>query len=373
MQEVVKQLSERMVLLGHEVIVLTRFHPNRTSDCIRGVKVVDFKIEGNPFSATTPEEKRYVDYLLGLNGDIITFFAAQQWATNLALDILPQLKPKKVSVPTGYSGLYKEEYNDYFQKMRTWIHSYDLNVYLSDDYRDSNFAKACGVQKRIVIPNGASVDEFAQDPGISIREKYNIPKNHKILLHLGSYTGRKGHKELLSLFLKSKLTNCTLLMIGNEIDIFKNRSLFKFPFLLLQLLISKLGSRKVIFTEADRKTTVSAYFQSDLFIFPSQIECSPIVLFESAAAGLPFFATDVGNAIEIAKWTGAGEIMATIRDNNGFSFPDYPKAISQLEGLLFDNKKLNEMSVAGRRNWIEHFTWESIALRYAEEYKKLLE
>ncbi|MCW3076084.1 MAG: hypothetical protein JWO32_693 [Bacteroidetes bacterium] len=106
MQEVVKQLSERLVKLGHEVVVLTRFHPQRSFNELNGVKIKTFRIEGNPKKVENENDQGYVDFLLNNSSDIITFFAAQQWATDLALPLLKKLKAKKVSVPTGYSGLY---------------------------------------------------------------------------------------------------------------------------------------------------------------------------------------------------------------------------------------------------------------------------
>ena len=372
MQEVVKQLSERMVNMGHEVYVLTRSHPDRNFSEYHGVKIIDFKIEGNPFEAHTSEEMRYVDFLKNIEGDIITFFAAQQWATNLALDHLQNLKAKKISVPTGYSGLYNPALKTYFEKMKSWIHKYDMNVYLSKDYRDINFAKENGVEKIVIIPNGASIEEFEKDPGIDIRKKFNIPASHKILFHVGSYTGRKGHKEGIELFLKTNLKDCTLLMIGNNTSYFKRRSIFKYPFLLLRVLFSFLGSKRIKLVDTDRKTTVSAYFQSDLFFFPSQIECSPIVLFEASAAGLPFFTTDVGNSKEIAEWTGGGELMETQKDENGFSIPEYPKAVTQLENLMKNEVLRKSYSEKGRQSWKEKFTWEKITLQYIELYKNLL-
>ena len=373
MQEVVKQLSERLVSLGHEVTVLTSFHSLRNFSELNGVRVETFQISGNAIEASTPEEKRYLNYLLNIDGDVVTFFAAQQWATNLALNHLEKIKAKKVSVPTGYSGLFRPEYGEYFQRMKKWIHNYDMNVYLSNDYRDINFARENGISKTMLIPNGASADEFNNDPGIDIRKKFNIPQNHKILLHVGSYTGRKGHKEGIDVFLSSGLINCTLLMIGNDTDYFKRRTIFKFPILLMRWICSVFSSRKIILTEADRATTVSAYFQSDLFFFPSQVECSPIVLFEASAAGLPYLTTDVGNSIEIVKWTGAGEVMATQKDSNGFSYPIKTKAVKQLKLLLEDNRKLKEFSLAGRKNWKEKFTWEEIASQYLKMYKTLME
>ena len=372
MQEVVRQLSERMAKAGHEVYVLTRHHPERKSNEWNGVRIVDFKIDGNPFIATTEEEIRYVNYLLSIEGDIVSFFAAQQWATNLALDILKVIRAKKISVPTGYSGLYKPEYKSYFHKMKEWIHGYDMNVYLSDDYRDINFARECGVDKIMLIPNGASEEEFLEYKGPDIRKKFNIPAHHKILLHVGSYTGRKGHRECLELFLRTNLKNTTLLLIGKGISYFFRRSIFKYPILLSRIFFSSFSSKKIVFIEADRLTTVAAYFQSDIFLFPSQVECSPIVLFESSAAGLPFFTTDAGNAREIVKWTEGGEIMETRMNEEGFAVPEYETAVRQLENFMNDGERLKQYSLSGRIAWKHSFTWEQISSRYLELYTKLL-
>jgi L-malate glycosyltransferase len=373
MQEVVKQLSERMASMGHEVVVLTRVHSQRNFSQLNGVEIVEFKIEGNPFEANSLEEKRYVDFLLQLQGDVITFFAAQQWATNLALPVLKQINLKKVSVPTGYSGLFRAEFSEYFRQMKQWIHDYDMNVYLSNDYRDINFARENGVVNIELIPNGAALNEFDKDPGIDIRKHFGIPAHHKILLHVGSYTGRKGHKEAIQLFLNCGVKDCTLLMIGNDTSYFKRRTIFKYPQLLMQCFFSFFTSRKILMVEANRQTTVSAYFQSDLFFFPSQVECSPIVLFEAAAAGLPFLSTDVGNAVEIAEWTGGGEIMSTWKDENGFSYPRKKETITQLLSLLKDDNRLHQYATSGRKSWREKFTWEAITEQYLKLYQRLLQ
>jgi glycosyltransferase involved in cell wall biosynthesis len=54
-------------------------------------------------------------------------------------------------------------------------------------------------------------------------------------------------------------------------------------------------------TSLSRIETLAAYHQADLFLFPSNIECSPLVLFESIASKTPFLTTDVGNAKEIIE------------------------------------------------------------------------
>ena len=286
MQEVVKQLSERLAALGHDVTVMTRFHADRSFTELNGVKVEAFKIEGNPKEAETGEEKRYVQSLLDSNADVVTFFAAQQWATDLALPVLNKISARKVSVPTGYSGLYWPEFKSYFEKMKTYIHGYDMNVYLSNDYRDINFARENGVTKLCLIPNGAAADEFLPETSISIRKKLNIPTDHFLVLHVGSYTGWKGHRETVELFLRANIGKATLLMIGNNYEYFK-RQYIKHPALAwLRFRKTLFGKKRVLFTYLSRPETVAAYKQSNLFLFPS-------ILFFSRFA----------EAIRGARWT----------------------------------------------------------------------
>jgi L-malate glycosyltransferase len=372
MQEVVKQLSERLSAMGHEVTVLTRYNPDRKSDVINGVRIESFRIEGNPRKPSTQEEHRYIARLLGAREDVVTFFAAQQWATDLALPHLREIKQKKVSVPTGYSGLYWPQFKQYFIDMKTYIHGYDMNVYLSDNYRDINFARENGVTKMTIIPNGAGEDEFLPPSKVSVRKKLGIPEDHFLVLHVGSFTGWKGHPEAVEIFLRSKLRKATLLMIGNNHEAFQSQ-LMKRPLLALRLALSKLFSQKrVIYTYVDRAYTVDAYRESDLFLFPSNIECSPIVLFECAAARVPFLSTDVGNAVEISGWTGGGRIIPTKKDPEGFSHAVIADGIRMLNELYEDSDTRARMTERAFTAWKKSFSWEVIARRYESLYEELL-
>lgn len=374
MQEVVKQLSERLVKLGHEVTVLTRYHKDRVFSELNGVKLKTFNIEGNPTEINSKEAQDYVDFLLNIEGDIVTFFAAQQWATNLALPILNQIKAKKVSVPTGYSGLYWPEFKEYFEKMKTHIHGYDMNVYLSNDYRDINYARENKVDdsKIIIVPNGAAADEFLPETKINIKKELGIPENDFLLLLVGSYTGWKGHREAIEIFLKSKLSNATLLMIGNNYEYFK-RQYIKHPSFGLRVFFNQLfGRKRIIFTYLKREQTVAAYKKANMFLFPSNVECSPIVLFECAASKLPFLSTDVGNSAEIASWTKGGEIMPTIKDDKGFSHADINASAKALNELYNNHSKRKTMSEDSFKIWQEKYSWEVIAKDYETMYLNLL-
>jgi glycosyltransferase involved in cell wall biosynthesis len=373
MQEVVKQLSERLVRMGHQVTVAARKIPERDFSEKNGVTIREFDVSGNLVAGIKGDAEAYRKFLLESDFDIVSFFAAQQWATDLALDMLPQIKGKKVSIPTGYSSIYHKDFEDYFSKMRSWIKNYDMNIYLSDDYRDINFARENGVIKIDVIPNGAAEDEFLSEKKTDIRKKFNIPSQHPIILHVGSYTGRKGHRETVEIFLKAKTGPATLLMIGNDYEKFY-RQYIKHPELGLSFLKNKLfGRKKIIFGSFPRALTVEAYRQSDIFLFPSNIECSPIVLFECAAARLPFISTDVGNAQQIAQWTGGGIITRTEKDKDGFSHAVIDDAVENLESLLADQSKRKQMAEQAFANWKEKFSWEKIAQRYERMYLSLLQ
>ena len=71
MQEVVRQLSERMAAHGHDVTVVTTNVPERSFSVLNGVKVVGFNIKGNLANGLNGEVDRYRAYLLENQFDAI--------------------------------------------------------------------------------------------------------------------------------------------------------------------------------------------------------------------------------------------------------------------------------------------------------------
>lgn len=375
MQEVVKQISERLVQRGHSVTVATSFNPDRKQLTVNGVKIEQFHIKGNSVRGTNGEEKeiqRYTNLLCSSKFDIVTNFAAQQWATDLALPILRTIKAKKVFVPTGFSGLYLPQYKEYFVKMKTWMKQYDMNVFLSDDYRDINFARKNGVTKRILIPNGASEEEFLSITHIDIRKKLGIPTNNFLILLVGSHTGAKGHKEAIEIFNKVNIVNATFLIVAHPSWTRCVKQCFLSKHLFNSSPKHRMYKKQLIITSLSRLETVNAYKQADLFLFPSNIECSPIVLFEAIASKTPFLVTDVGNAKEIIKWSNAGVLLPTTIDKNRYSYADIDKSAFLLETMYNNSNKRKIMSANGYNAWKKRFTWEIIAKQYEHMYRQLL-
>lgn len=371
MQEVVKQLSERLVKLGHSVTIATRYQADRNFTELNGVKIVDFKISGNAVLGIEGDGREYEQFLLNSSFDVITFFAAQQWATDIALPLLKQIKAKKIAVPTGYSGFYWKEYQAYFNDMKTFVHDYDMNVFLSEDYRDINFARENKVTKYCVIPNGAAEDEFISEPKINVRKELNISSDSFLMLHVGSFTPFKGHQEAIELLLKSDLKNATLLLIGNNHKQFKKQFKKNYRYFLLRIK-NFFRKNRIIIGQFNREFTVAAYKHSNLFLFPSNIECSPIVLFESAAAKLPFLCTDVGNAKEIVKWTEGGMILPTEIDKEGYSHVKMNESVVMLNEVYLNVARREDMAAKAFLNWKEKFSWEVIAKKYESLYLSLI-
>ena len=91
-QEAARQISERLVKAGHEVTVATSKLPERKSDVINGVNIEEFEISGNSVRGITGEIKKYQNYLLDSDFDIIANFAAQQWTVDSTVSIIEKIK-----------------------------------------------------------------------------------------------------------------------------------------------------------------------------------------------------------------------------------------------------------------------------------------
>jgi glycosyltransferase involved in cell wall biosynthesis len=373
MQEVVKQLSEQLVKRGHQVTVATSLDPARKSHSINGVAIREFAISGNFVTGMQGETQAYQDFLLHSDFDIITNFASQQWVTDLMLPLLPEISAKKVFVPTGFSALHNPAYVIYFEKMKDWMKLYDVNIFLSESYQDYEFARMAGIKNSKVIPNGASAEEFLSPDETDIRKDLKIPEDQFLILHVGSHTGLKGHSEAIKIFSRAKLNHVTFIIIGNvySLPCYGSCKLRELLFRINPW--NRIRGRQLLVCSLPRKQTVALYKTADLFLFPSHIECSPIVLFECMVSETPFLTTDVGNAREIIEWSQCGELLPTTKDSRGYARADIAGSVRVLEAICNDSERRIRMQEAGYRAWTEKFSWEQIAQSYEAVYANLLE
>jgi glycosyltransferase involved in cell wall biosynthesis len=88
------------------------------------------------------------------------------------------------------------------------------------------------------------------------------------------------------------------------------------------------------------------------------------VLFEATAGGTPFLSVPVGNAEEIARWTGGGVICPAPKDERGYTRADPQQFAAEMKRLMDAPEALSELGRVARERWMKQFTWARIAERY---------
>lgn len=368
-QEVIKQISERLVKRGHKVTVATGKLAERTRHLIDGVRIEEFSLSGNAVAGFRGEEKRYQEFLLDGDFDLMMNYAAQQWATDLVFPILDKLKYRKVLAPCGFSGLFNPEYVSYFTQMPNIMRRYDHLIFHSRVYRDIEFARKHGLKHHTVIPNGASGEEFKVADS-NFRKRYGISGDIPLILTVGSHTGLKGHRLVIEAFRRARIGRAILIIIGNT---FPGKGCLancrRHSWLTRAL---SLGRKQILLLDLPRKDVIAAYHAADLFVFGSQVECSPLVLFEAMASKTPFITVACGNAEEIANWSKGGIVVPTVQRPSGSVGADSTVMAHAIEDLVKNPTECHHLAEAGYESWREQFTWEKIAIKYERLYQKLV-
>lgn len=353
-EEVVKQLSERLAARGHDVTVATAAEPTRTSTDIAGVHIKEFDISGNDIRGITGDTKSYTNFVASGKFDVIMNYAAQIWSTDLVLPIINTIDAAKVIVPCGYSALKDPNFADYFAQLPDLLKNYDKAIYLSPYYQDKLFADEHGLKNSVVIPNGADEREFNSEPQ-DFRRRHNI-KTKYMLLCVANHYNLKGHQFIIDAFNQLGRKDVTLCIIGNPVDAGLRRwrtECYK------QCKLSTLkNSRIKMLTHVPRDQVVSAYKEADLFVFGSMVECSPLVIFESMAAGLPFITTDVGDVRDRVEF---GEIIDTV-----------PTMARQINRWLDDPDLRTKVGTAAKKEWRAKYSWDKITDQYETLYKEIV-
>ena len=409
-QEVVKQIGIGLIKLGHEVTVATTKLDARITREIHGIKIIEFSISGNLVRGISGEVKKYQEFIVNSEFDAILIYAAQQWTCDCLLDYLDNIKARKILVPCGFSGFYLPEYKNYFKRLKTDIKLFDSLVFHSKEYRDYEFALKAGAKNLVLIPNGASSEEFLnKNKSNDFRIKNDIPEDAFLIMTNGSVNGAKGHFELArSIKYIDKNRKIFVVMNGNimpaiKTNIFRKilselramkelsivQSMRRITWHLLRVLglrsyavhkhklhefveefnlVNQKEKKHLLSVDLPRSELIDCYFSADLFVFASMIEYSPLVLFESAAAGLPFLTSPVGNVEEIIKWTGAGKIYPATIDESGRSVVDPVELAKNIDLMIEDESSRLKMSKSGRENFKKYFNWEVLI----NDYEKVL-
>ncbi len=399
-QEVIRQIAERMAAAGHDVAVATSRNPDRKSGSHNGVRIHEFRVSGNLVTGIHGEVERYRRFMTEFDGDAILIKAAQQWSFDALWPVLDDIKVRKVFVPCGFSCLYEPSFVDYFARMPDILRKFDHLIFYAQQYRDIDFAKAHGITTYSIIPNGASETDFDRVADGRLRERLGIAKDDFLFLTVGTPVNAKGHIELGEAFARMDTwgRNATLILNGawpktNFISLLRSilrpqtvrkgfqllweqgwrvvwTRLFPKPAPVAAVASSAASPtanqarKRVLCLDLPRPDVISAFLESDLFVFASKVEYSPLVLFEAAAAGTPFLTVPAGNAAEIVRWTGGGLLCPAEVDDKGYVKVSPVVLAGEMEKAIRSPDLLQRLGAAGQKAWRERFTWGAIAKSY---------
>lgn len=403
-QEVVRQLSENLAARGHTVTVATTAHPQRDFHSINGVSVQGFHVHGNLAAGMSGDVEGYRRFVREGDFDVVMIYAAQQWTFDALWPEFPHMRAVKVFVPSGFAGLYEPGYRNYYREICSILRHLDHLVFHASQYRDIDFVRKIGMTNLSIIPNGAALAEFSAAEDHDFRATISISEQEFIFFTVGSFTGLKGHLELVLAFEQLEVPagkKAVLVLNGNTVGASERGVPFVFrkllglvrmngfagairqvakklagdsagPRAVAQRINAACDDKRVFIMDLPRDKLIQLFFSSDLFVFASNIEYSPLVLFECAAAGTPFLTVDVGNAWEIAEMTGAGIKCQSYRDDRGYTRVAPEDLASEMRRCMDDESRLRQLGARGRAAWKARFTWTEIAARYEALFQRLL-
>jgi glycosyltransferase involved in cell wall biosynthesis len=234
----------------------------------------------------------------------------------------------------------------------------DLIITVSENMKSELKMLGYPEEKINVIYNG--IDESKYDyhiDGREIRRRFGIKEDEKVIFFVGRLERVKGIEYLVLSIPKviEKFPNAKFLILG----IGGMQSYIK-------TLIEQLKIKEnVILVEefVPESERIKFYAASDICIFPSLYEPFGIVALEGMAMKKP---------VIVGKTGGLQEIV--IHGKNGLHVKpgNSDEIASAIIELLSDKEKMIKFGEEGRKRVEQEFTWDKIAMKTIEVYKKLL-
>ncbi len=161
-----------------------------------------------------------------------------------------------------------------------------------------------------VVPNG--IEKLVPNFDVDIKRQLNIPESDSIILMLGVYEARKGHKFLMQVYkrVQSSIDNTQLIICGYGT---------KEEVLHVERLKDKIIPNAKVHLLGFNSNIADLFLQADVLVVPSQeFESFGLTSIEAMSMNVPVVATNIGGIPEVVK-DGEGGYVFDRDDVFGFS------------------------------------------------------
>lgn len=228
---------------------------------------------------------------------------------------------------------------------KIYFSTIDGFVYVSDSTR-KNVENLIGKKTPSIIANPAG---NRLQSSFSESDIINRARNNKLLklLFVGSVTERKGLLLLIESLKMIPKSMWKLTIIGN------NRSDLNYTKLIKKTILKYNLNENILFTGTlnDIKL-IQQYQENDLLVMPSYIEGFGITYLEGMSFGLPAIGGNQGAAKELISHGINGFLVSPVNSE---------ELTGHIIELIYDKKKLIKMSLAARKQFDKHITWDESA------------
>ena len=247
-------------------------------------------------------------------------------------------------------------YRVYWRAAQTVLPRFDLVVAVSGQTRAA--VLACGVkeEKLALIHNAIVAENYdpRTTPRGTVRERYGIPDDAKVVGCVGRLSAEKGQRDLLAAAAEVLRTHpgCWFLFVGDGPDRESLKS---------EVAAAGLAGR-VVFT-GHLQDVRPVFRDMDVLALPSHTEGFPNVILEALCMETPVLATDVGGVREIVVHRQTGLILP----------PHSPDRLAAgLRELLDDDVWAASLAAAGKAMVMREFTFRERVLKEEAACRQML-
>ncbi len=233
--------------------------------------------------------------------------------------------------------------------------------------RFPEYKSKCSTVSHGIDINKFDPDRLDQAALAKLREKYGIKKDDIVFLYIGRLSQDKGAGQFLEaakvLINNIGIRQVKVMLVGSS---FFGGQTKVTPFMKELQISAEEVKKNIIFTGfINRPDIPGIYGLANIVVVPSIVmDASPSVCYEASAMSLPIIASKRGGIPEIVKDKETGLLV------------NDPEDIDELaEKMLYFVKEPDEAKAFGRRGrqlMAKHYTWEAVAGKIEDTYRKVL-